>query len=309
MTIAQMFVRATRPLNSKVPGSLSDENKQWLVDAANGALNQFTKHLPSMRLQEPHSERLTAPVTQSITVTTGSKTIAFDPAWADVATALGRTVVVAGDASRTNRLQTATSLVQAYEGPPGATTMEILSDAVMIGQSNEVAGDVVLVDGADTWPLVYGMPNGQYPGRWRTAMGITGGAAEAVAHQIVRGRPTNWWIENLNGLTGLASPSFVLRLWPQPEKLYQINFALRLWPTAFSVADLASTTVLPVELNEEAMFMDLVYPGLFTCPLWNGTAVRDDYQTAATRTVNFLSGAEQNRGHQQPSRVGTKQGY
>jgi hypothetical protein len=309
MTIADMFVRATRPLSSKVPGSMSAEHQQYLVDAANKALNDYTRKLPSLRLQEPHSERLVASFSKSITASSGSKTIAFSPSWTEVSSHLGRTVLVAGDASRTNRLASATSLVQAYEGQTGATTVEVLSDAVMIGQSYEVAGDVVLVDNSDTWPLVYGMPNGQYPGRWRSTMGMVGGAAETVAHQIVRARPTNWWIENLNGLTGEATPSFVLRLWPQPDKLYQINFALRLWPTALTVDDLDSTVVLPLQVNEEATFMDLVYPGLFTCPLWQGTAVKDDYQNAAAAALRALGGDEQNRGHQQPSLCGTKRGF
>lgn len=309
MTIAQMFVRACRPLNTKVPANLSDENKQHLVDAANKGLGDFTRKLPSLRLQEPHSERLVASVSKNITATTGSKTIAFDPSWAEVGDYLGRTVIVAGDATRTNRLATATSLVQAYEGATGATSLEVLSDAVMLDQKYEVAGDVVIVDGSDTWPLVYGMPNGQYPGRWRSTMGIVGGAAETVAHQIVLARPTNWWIENLNGLTGGTTPTFVLRLWPQPDKLYQINFALRLWPTALTVADLASTTVLPLQTDEEAMFMDLVYPGLFTCPLWQGTGNKDDYQTAANAAKAALGAGEQNRGHQQPALCGTRRGY
>jgi|GEM_PF-3237986 len=309
MTLAQMFVRACRPLASKVPGDMSDEQQQWLVDAANKGLNEFTRRLPSLRLHEPHSERLTAPVSKAISATQGSKTISFTGGWSDVGSNLGRTVIVAGDAPRTNRLASATSLVQAYEGPTGSTTAEVLSDAIMIGQSYEVAGEVYVVDGSDTWPLVYGMPNGQFPGRWRTTMGIVGGAAETVAHQIVRARPTNWWIENLNGLTGEATPSFVLRLWPQPDRLYQVNFALRLWPTALTVDDLDSEVVLPLQVNEEATFMDLVYPGLFTCPLWQGTAVKDDYQAAASAALRALGGDEQNRGHQQPSLCGTKRGY
>ena len=310
MTIAQMLVRACRPLSSKVPSSMSSEYQQWLIDAANKGLNDFTRKLPSMRLQEPHSERLAVSVTKTITATQGSKIIIdLTPTWTDVGSNLGRTVIVAGDATRTNRLASATTLVQAYEGATGTTTMEVLSDAVMIGQSYEVAGDVVIVDGSDTWPLVYGMPNGQYPGRWRSTMGIVGGAAETVAHQIVRARPTNWWIENLNGITGEATPSFVLRLWPMPDKLYQINFALRLWPTALTVSDLASTVVLPLQTNEEAIFMDLVYPGLITCPLWQGTAVKDDYQAAASAALRALGGDEQNRGHQQPALAGTRRGF
>lgn len=309
MTVAQLFTRLTRPLNNKVPSTYDDEGKQYLVDAANLGLNQFTRGLPSVRLQEPRSERLVAPVTKTITATQTSKTIAFAPAWADVGLNLGRTCIVGGESAAYNRLQTATSLMNAYEGATGSTSLEVMSDAVMIGQSYEVAGDVILVDGADTFPMTYGMPGGYYPGRWRNITGVTGGDAEAAQRIIVRARPTNWWIETFNGLSGLDSPSFLLRLWPQPDKLYKINFNLRLWPTALQVADIASTTVLPIQVNEEAMFLNLCFPALFTCPLWQGTANKEDYQTAANKAVADLLGDEKNRGNQQPGNVMTKRGY
>lgn len=309
MTVAQLFTRLTRPLNKKVAAAYDDEGKQYLVDAANLGLNQFTRALPSLRLQEPRSDRLTGSVTQTITATQGSPTIAFSPGWAEVGTNLGRSCVAGGDSGSYNRLQTATSLMNSYEGATGATTLEVLSDAVMIGQSYEVAGDVIIQDGADTFALTWGMPNGSYPGRWKNAFGIVGGDAEAAQRTIIRARPTNWWIECLNGISGQATPSYLIRLWPQPDKVYHINYTLRLWPTALVSADIESSTVLPIQTNEEATFLALCYPALFTSPNWLGTANKDDYQTAADRALAGLLGEEQNRGHQQPALIKTKPGY
>jgi hypothetical protein len=53
----------------------------------------------------------------------------------------------------------------------------------------------------------------------------------------------------------------------------------------------------------------LCYPALFTCTRWLGTANKDDYQTAADRTLSALLGDERNRGHQQFSIIKTKAGY
>ena len=309
MTVAQLFTRLTRPLNNKVPSTYDAEGQQFLVDAANLGLKQFTRSLPARRLQEPRSERLVAPVTQTITATQTSKTITFDTPWADVGLNLGRTCIVGGDSAAYNRLQTATSLMNAYEGATGSTSLEVMSDAVMLDQNYEISGDVILVDGADTFPMTFGMPGGSYPGHWRNISGVTGGDAEAAQRILVRARPTNWWVEPLNGLTGLATPSFLLRLWPQPDKLYQINFKLRLWPTALTVADIASTVVLPIQVDEEAQFLNLCYPALFPCTLWQGTANKDDYQTAANKAAADLLGDQQNRGSQQPGLVSTKRGF
>ena len=309
MTVAQLFTRLTRPLSNKVPSTYDDEGKQYLVDAANLGLKQFTRTLPSIRMQEPRSERLVAPVTKAITATQTSKIIAFDPAWSEVGLNLGRTCTVGGDPAVYNRLQTVTSLMNAYEGATGSTSLTVMSDAVMLDQNYEIAGDVILVDGADTFPMTHGMPGGYYPGRWRNISGQTGGDAEAAQRILVSARPTNWWVEPLNGLTGLATPSFLLRLWPQPDKLYKINFNLRLWPTALEVADLGSSSVLPIQVNEEAMFLNLCYPALFTCTLWQGSANKDDYQTAANKAAADLQEDKQNQGSQQAGLVHTKQGY
>lgn len=309
MTVAQLFVRLTRPLNNKVPSTYDDEGKQYLVDAANLGLKQFIRSLPSMRLQEPRSERLVAPVTKTITATQTSKTIAFDPAWSDVGLNLGRTCTVGGDSAAYNRLQTATSLMNAYEGATGTTSLQVMSDAVMLDQNYEIAGDVIVVDGADTFPMTFGMPGGYYPGHWRNISGVTGGDAEATQRILVSARPTHWWVEPLNGLSGLATPSYILRLWPQPDKMYKVNFNLRLWPTALQVADIESTAVLPIQVDEEAMFVNLCYPALFCCPLWQGSANKDDYQTAANKAAADLLGEQNNRGNQQPGTVMTKRGY
>lgn len=309
MTSAQLFTRLTRPLNGKDPTAFSDEDKQYLVDAANLGLNQFTRALPSLRLQEPRSERLGLSETHGADVVKGSAGITWNPAWTQAGSYLGRSCVVAGDTNGYNRLQTTTSLQNTYEGATGTTTIEVLSDAVMIGQSFELAGDVIIMDGASTFALTYGMPNSVYPGRWRNAFGVLGGDAEAAQRTIIRARPTNWWVETLNGITGNADPMFLLRLWPQPDKVYHINFNLRLWPTALKASDIGGTYVLPIQPNEEASFLNLCYPALFTCTRWLGTANKDDYQTAADRTLSALLGDERNRGHQQFSIIKTKAGY
>ena len=310
MTIAQMFVRMTRHLSQKVPSSMSDENKQWLVDAANLALTQFTQKLPPTRRREPRVEYLAAAVTKNITATQNSQTIAFDTPWADVGDHLGRTVVVGGDSARYNRLQSATSLLHFYEGPTGATTLEVHSDAFLVGQYEDgIEGELILQDGSYATPLTPGMPAGIAMRYANRMIGVTGGDAEANARYFTRGRPTHWWIEPLNGISGGSDPKFLVRLWPQPDKAYQVSFGMKLWPTALTSADISSTTVLPLTVAEESIFLSLCFLGLFGCPLWIGTNNKDDVQQEAARAFGLLGDEDSDKGSNQPSYVRTKPGY
>ena len=311
MTTTQLFSRMTRPLSQKVVASLSDENKQWLVDAANLALVQFVKKMPPIRRREPQVRQLPAAVTKSITATLNSQTIAFDPAWADVGDNLGRTVVVAGDAERYNRLQSATSLIHFYEGATGDTTLQVFGDAFLLGQYQDgIEGDLILQDGGNAMMLTPGMPAGiamQYANR---LIGLTGGLAEANARYFTAGRPTHWWVEPLSGISGTSSPQFLVRVWPQPDKAYQVSFQMKLWPSAFTTADLTGNTVLPVTVAEEAIFLNLCFVGLLDCPLWQGTNNKDDVVTAAARALDLLgNGEDSDKGSNQPALVRTKPGF
>lgn len=309
MTRAQLFTRMTRHLSSKVPAEFSAENKQWLVDAGNKALNTFTRFLPGVRVQEMQSARLAAAVMQTITATGGDTTIAFSPTWAEVASHLGRTCTVGGDSARYNQLRSATSLLNAYEGATGATSLQVFADAVLVNPSYEVAGEVLLADGGDTFPLTFGLPNGAVPGYWRRSFGANSPMAQASAHYFVAARPTNWWVENLNGITGGANPQMLLRLWPQPDKFYSLSYTLRLWPTALVADDISSNLELPLQPNEEADFLDLCFPSLFECPLFQGGSNTEMLSAKAARAEESMKADAQDRGHQQPSLCRTKPGY
>lgn len=295
MNITQLFTRMTRPLAKKVPASMTDEEKQWMVDAANEALLEFTEALPDIRKVETRTARLVAPVTKSITATAESATIAFAAPWAEVAANLGRTVVVGNDSGRFNRLASATTLQHAHEGTSGTTTLEVLSDAVLVGQGEDsIDGEVYLQDGDGMQMLTNGLPKGLW---------------ENDVLRVSRGRPTHWWIEPLNGISGGATPVFLIRLWPQPGTLYQLRYTEKLWPTALTAADISSTTALPLKVQEESLFLKLALRGLIACPLWQGTANKDDTQQDYERAKGILTAGQGNRGHTKAARIGTEKGY
>ncbi len=295
MTIADYFVRLTRNLSLKVPTAMDTENKQWLVDAANHGLHELVKLLPAVRRTETRVARLVAPVSKNITATAASAVISFTGGWAEAGANLGRTVVVGSDAERYNRLASATALQHTHEGATGATTLEVLSDAVLIGQYEDaVDGNVLLQEGGDMTALDYGRPSDLF---------------EQDLLRMARGRPKHWWIEPLNGISGGADPKFLIRIWPQPEVFYQLRYTLRLWPTALTVADLASTTVLPIKAGEEGRLVDIAQMGLIASPLWVGTNNKEDAAAASARAMASLGGESENRGHTKPAGYGTPRGF
>jgi len=293
MTITELFAATSRNL-STVPASMSDVQQQILVQSVNAGLAEFVEFLPAHRRAEPRVERLALPVTKNITVTAGSKDFTVGT-WADQSDFVGRTVLVGSDATFYNRLAAVNTLLHPYEGGgSGSTTLEVKSDAVLIGSLQEIDGDVLLSWQSASSVLRFGIP------------------AHMHADDVLRneaGLPTHWWVEPLSGITGGATPQFVLRVWPQPDAVYHLKFNLRLWPTAFTTSDLAATTVLPVLQREELDLVALCERGLIGSQLWLGSADKDEARTRYAEAATRLDRAKPKPGHTQATLCRTKKGF
>lgn len=294
MTIAQLFNATSRNL-STVPASMSDVQKQLLVQSVNAGLASFVDFLPAHRRAEPRVERLELPVTKTITVTTGTKNFTVSGGWAEQADYLGRTALVGSDATFYNRLGAAVNtLLHPYEGGSGTSTLEVKSDAILIGSLQEVDGEVLLSWQSASSVLRFGIPQHMH-------------ADDVLRHEA--GLPTHWWVEPLNGMSAGAAPQFVLRVWPQPDAVYHLKFNLRLWPTAFTTSDLAATTVLPVLPREELDLVALCEEGLIGSSLWFGSADKEEARRRVDAAVDRLDNGKPKPGHSQPTRCLTKKGY
>ncbi len=294
MTIAQLFTQMSQNL-SKVPGDMDALQQAALVRSANAGLAEFVDLLPDMRRTESRSERLSAAESKTITATAQSKTIAFSSSWSEQASFLGRTVVVANDSSRYNRLHALNTLLFAHEGTTGSTTLEVRADAVLLGSLEDaVDGEVTLVWETGAKELLHGRPEYQGP-------------EDVLRLQI--GEPERWWIEPLNGITGGATPLYLLRVWPQPDAVYSLLYTRRLWPSALTTALLASTTELPVLPREEQALVAMCERGMIGTALWIGSADQAIALQNYQHGVGQLALRSNNRGHGQRAKIRTKRGY
>ena len=294
MTIAQLFTQMSQNL-SKVPADMDALQQAALVRAANAGLAEFVDLLPDLRKTESKTERLGSAESKTITVTAESKTIAFSPSWSGQSSYLGRTVVVGNDSSRYNRLQALNTLLFAHEGASGSTTLEVRADAVILGSLEDaVDGEVTLMGATEAVQLTHGLPDSQRP-------------QEVLALQT--GQPERWWIEPLNGITGGATPVYLLRVWPQPDAVYSLLYTRRLWPTALTTAMLASTTELPVLPREEQALVAMCERGMIGTALWIGSADQSIALQNYQHGVGQLAARSNNRGHSQRAKIYTKRGY
>lgn len=294
MTIAQLFTQMSQNL-SKVPGDMDALQQAALVRSANAGLAEFVDLLPDMRRTESRSERLSAAESKAITATAQSKTIAFSESWSEQASFFGRTVVVGNDSSRYNRLHALNTLLFAHEGTTGSTTLEVRADAVLLGSLEDaVDGEVTLVWETGAKELLHGRPEYQ-------------GLEDVLRLQI--GEPERWWIEPLNGITGGATPLYLLRVWPQPDAVYSLLYTRRLWPSALTTALLASTTELPVLPREEQALVAMCERGMIGTALWIGSADQAIALQNYQHGVGQLALRSNNRGHGQRAKIRTKRGY
>lgn len=294
MTIAQLFTQMSQNL-SKVPADMDALQQAALVRSANAGLAEFVDLLPDIRKTESKTERLGAAESKTITVTAQDKTIAFSPSWSSQSSFLGRTVVVGNDSSRYNRLQALNTLLFAHEGASGSTTLEVRADAVILGSLEDaVDGEVTLMGATEAVQLTHGLPDSQRP-------------QEVLALQT--GQPERWWIEPLNGITGGATPVYLLRVWPQPDAVYSLLYTRRLWPTALTTAMLASSTELPVQPREEQALVAMCERGMIGTALWIGSADQTIALQNYQHGVGQLAARSNNRGHSQRAKIYTKRGY
>jgi hypothetical protein len=294
MTIAQLFTQMSQNL-SRVPADMDALQQAALVRAANAGLGEFVDLLTDVRKVETKTERLGAAESKTITVAAASKTIEFVPTWTEQAFFLGRTVVVGNDSARYNRLAALNTLLLSHEGASGSTSLEVRADAVLLGGLEDaVEGDVTLMGASQSSPLTFGLPANMRPD-------------EALALRI--GQPKHWWIEPLNGITGGATPLYLLRVWPQPDAVYSLIYNRRLWPTALTTALLSSTAELPVLPREEQALVAMCERGMIGTALWVGSADQNVALQNYQHGVGQMASRGNNRGHTQRGKIRTKQGF
>lgn len=294
MTIADLFLQMSQNL-SRVPADMDAVQRAALVRAGNAGLAEFVDLLSDVRKVEAKSERLGVAESKTIDAVATEKSITFSAPWTEQGLFLGRTAVVGNDSARYNRLAALNTLLLSHEGATATTTLEVRADAVILGSLEDaVDGEVTLMGATDAVTLDFNPPE---PSRIEEVM------------VLKTGRPSRWWIESLNGITGGATPLYVLRVFPQPDAVYSLVFNRRLWPTALTTSMLDSTTELPVLPREEQALVAMCERGMIGTSLWIGNADQQIALQNYQHGVGQMAARSNNRGHSQRAKIRTKKGY
>lgn len=295
MTTLQLAQRLTRNLTHRDIRTMPADEMQRIIDAMNTGLSEYVELLPDLRRAEPRTLRLAAVLDRTVTATQDSATVEFSPAFAGQADYLGCSVVLASDPARYNRLVALNTLQSAQYGATGSTTLTLYQDALQFDQKEDaILGPVSLADGNTRVELTFGRPL-QWTGREPTIVEL--------------GRPTYWWSEPFNGMTGLNAPLFLIRVWPVPVAAYDLHFRVRLFPEAVSFADMDSPRQMPVPTAEESHLVNLCMPGMFSSPLWQSDVEKKDCQADYQRAKQAMEVKQARRGSAQSGRILTRRGF
>lgn len=295
MTTLQLAQRLTRNLTHRDIRTMPADEMQRLIDAMNTGLGEYVELLPDLRRAEPKTLRLAASSDKTVTATQDSATVAFSPAFPEQVDYLGCSVVLASDPARYNRLAAQNTLQAAQYGTTGSTTLTLYQDALQFDQQEDaIIGPVALADGNARVELTFGRPL-RWTGREPTI--------------VEMGRPSYWWTEPFNGMSGLNAPLFLIRVWPVPVAAYDLTFRVRLFPEAVSFADIDTPRQMPVPGAEESHLVNLCMPGLFSSPFWRSDVEKKDCQSDYTRARQAMEAKQARRGSNQPGRISTRRGF
>lgn len=297
MTTIQLAQRLTRVLSITDLRTLPPEQQQLIVDAINSGIAEFVELLPEIRRAEPRHALLQPPTTQGVTCTNGSTALTFD-SFPTQAAALGSTVTVGSDNGRYQRLVALNTLAGVHNGPTGETTMTVYSDVVQFDRYADAVetlnGELTLQEGNTRHRLLPGRPQEWY-------------GLQPMALEL--GLPRYWWMESLNGMTGLDSPLYVLRVWPLPVATFDVIYSLRLFPQVVSFVDLLTARALPVTPIEETHLVNICMPGMFTSTLWNPKVDKNDVRADYARAIAAMKPKQERSGSTGANMVGTRRGW
>lgn len=250
---------------------LDQAEKGDVLQATNAAMQKCYNLLPIYFKEMTVSFLLPAPLTVTLTVTSGSNVVAGTPF---STSQVGCTVSIPGDASY-NQIIGPSLLQNPYIGTSGTVIATVYGDTVY---SNRYPFDRMV---AGPWfadqsqlPLI------------RRSMNLFNAPYGGITPSV--GRPTNWWVEPFGNSQG-NNPIIFLRLWPLPDQAYVIKTRLAFWPQRLLLADYIANTIIAVP----DQFLDTALVPLGVRALMDTPAFqsRNDEQTlkeSAMDAENFL---------------------
>jgi hypothetical protein len=235
------------------------ECTQDLLESLNMTLASWLQMLPPDRLYVPASGTARAPVTQGITITSGSTGFAYLAGsgaypvggYASEENAVGATAKVDG-AVENNVLLRPGTLLHTYQGATGDKQMTLYGDAVHLP--------------LDTWSIEGEV---QLLGLDLDRLGVLRHVPSAPRENALEvGTPREWCMDTLEPLSQESSRRYILRLYPAPHIPFVLKLNTTVYPRAFAIDDLFEPRSLPFRELEASLFM---------------TAAKGDFATSSFR--------------------------
>lgn len=258
----QLAQRLLKGLKVKSLGLVSVENSLDILDAINGAIQEFYVLCPSAYKRTQCSGFLAAPQTVYITVTNGSNVFSgYTPA----STLYGSSIVIQTD-TRQNTIASVSTLLDIYTGVTGVQQAIVYNDVIQLDAIvQRLTSDPVLVDfnqilirdenykrrGGQNWSgdQVY-----WYPGTaWNRSVGC----------------PRYYWMEATGQVQNAVIP-FLARVNTLPDQLYRLRVEADLAPTPLQFQDLVIPNTLALDpYSVEMCVLPMALGRLTSSPLWD----------------------------------------
>lgn len=293
MTIIQYMAKIARAAKNPDVASMSFDERQDVLDAANAATNDLYEKSPTFLREITEGFMFAAPTTIPLNVTFGSTSVG-QGTFAE--SMLGCSIVIPGDPGW-NQIQSDGTLQNPYVGPTASAVVAT------------VYGDAVF---STRYPFDRILSNPQYADR-RFASMLSRGLSrisdngERRIFENAVGRPRYWWVQQL-GVSQGNQPSLVIRVSPAPDQAYAIKIRMAYWAKRMYPSDYDAGTVVTIPDNLlESVLVPIAKRFLITTPTFN-KEMKDDVLDAAQRAD--ASAAKQNpQPAQQPVFLGTPPTY
>jgi hypothetical protein len=267
MTTYELAERLARRLKKERFDKLSMAEVMDIVEAINAGLQECYELLPPWMRRTTVSLTLAAPATLNISVVNGSVDLA-DGAGVFTEAQIGRSVVVAGDPNW-NEVQSATKLLDEYQGSTGVKSATVYCDSIY--------SDVTNFEGLTSHP--------RFADSREELIQFNARAAELPAEI---GEPRYYWMEPAGSSLG-ATPAVYLRFFPAPDVAYVLRVDMEFRPSVISYATLNQAATIPLAANLlHRALLPLCELQLLRSPQWRDRSIAADVKEAAQAARAFL---------------------
>ena len=231
MTTVSIAQRLCRRLKIRDVSELPADDALEVADAISVALRDYYDHAPGVLKRRPFGGALkAADATRTVSIVNGATVFGWvsPPGPPPSPVPLGASVAISGD-SRLNKLRRASELLFSFDGVSGDRSITIYGDTIRVPYS--VARLVTQPKLANDHRTLAPLPEGFFSNR--------------IGLNSDTGEPYYYWLESIDPGDDVQ-PFQVFRVWPMPDRGYDVTFDVELYPERVTLADTTNPRLIKV---------------------------------------------------------------